>query len=242
MDEADKAPTHVTVLLKALAESGGQLLLPDGRRIIMHANGDASVRLGKDVIVAHPGFRMVILANRPGYPFMGNDFFKASGGAFATHAIDNADVQSEMQMLRKYAVPANASGREVPAGVLKRLALAFADLRDLEQAGTLTHSYSTRELVAATVHLAAFPSDGVPSALKGTFDFDQLRVPDAERNIIANVVHCKQEHTRVDVQSLFCCSATFSHAKTTIRCFSGMESRYLAVTALQNRFVSTWGV
>ena len=185
VDEADKAPTHVTVILKALADSDGQLLLPDGRRIIM--NHHKHVELTDDIIVAHPGFRMIILANRPGYPFMGNDFFKASGGAFATHAIDNADFHSEMQMLRKYAVPADGSGREVPAGVLKRLALSFADLRELEEAGTLTHSYSTRELVAATLHLAAFPSDGVPSALKGTFDFDQLRVSNAERDIIAQV-------------------------------------------------------
>ena len=31
------------------------------------------------VIKAHPDFRMVILANRPGFPFLGNDFFGAMG-------------------------------------------------------------------------------------------------------------------------------------------------------------------
>ena len=31
------------------------------------------------VIVMHPEFRMVVLANRPGFPFLGNDFFSAMG-------------------------------------------------------------------------------------------------------------------------------------------------------------------
>ena len=30
-------------------------------------------------IVAHPDFRMIVLANRPGFPFLGNDFFGAMG-------------------------------------------------------------------------------------------------------------------------------------------------------------------
>ena len=31
------------------------------------------------VIDAHPDFRMIVLANRPGFPFLGNDFFGAMG-------------------------------------------------------------------------------------------------------------------------------------------------------------------
>ena len=27
----------------------------------------------------HPNFRMIVLANRPGFPFLGNDFFAALG-------------------------------------------------------------------------------------------------------------------------------------------------------------------
>lgn len=27
----------------------------------------------------HPDFRMIVLANRPGFPFLGNDFFQAVG-------------------------------------------------------------------------------------------------------------------------------------------------------------------
>ena len=33
----------------------------------------------ENVIVLHPEFRMIVLANRPGFPFLGNDFFGAMG-------------------------------------------------------------------------------------------------------------------------------------------------------------------
>jgi len=32
-----------------------------------------------EVIPMHPDFRMIVLANRPGFPFLGNDFFAALG-------------------------------------------------------------------------------------------------------------------------------------------------------------------
>lgn len=32
-----------------------------------------------NAIVMHPDFRMLVLANRPGFPFLGNDFFGALG-------------------------------------------------------------------------------------------------------------------------------------------------------------------
>ena len=51
LDEADKAPTEVTVLLKALV-ADGVLPLPDGRIL----------RVGDNV---HADFRLVVLANRP---------------------------------------------------------------------------------------------------------------------------------------------------------------------------------
>ena len=31
------------------------------------------------VIPVHPDFRMIALANRPGFPFLGNDFYAALG-------------------------------------------------------------------------------------------------------------------------------------------------------------------
>ena len=48
-----------------------------------------------DVIPIHPGFRMVVLANRPGFPFLGNDFFRECGDVFATLVVATPDVELE---------------------------------------------------------------------------------------------------------------------------------------------------
>ena len=80
IDEADKAPTHVTCILKTLVESG-EMILSDGRRIVR--KDKMSKMEGKEnVIETHPDFRIVVLANRPGFPFLGNDFFGALGDLF----------------------------------------------------------------------------------------------------------------------------------------------------------------
>ena len=34
---------------------------------------------GTDTLLVHPNFRMIVLANRPGFPFLGNDFFASLG-------------------------------------------------------------------------------------------------------------------------------------------------------------------
>ena len=39
----------------------------------------SGIQPSDSVIVAHPDFRMFVLANRPGFPFLGNDFFGAMG-------------------------------------------------------------------------------------------------------------------------------------------------------------------
>lgn len=44
----------------------------------MKADGRANV------IAMHPDFRMIVLANRPGFPFLGNDFFGALGKTSVT--------------------------------------------------------------------------------------------------------------------------------------------------------------
>lgn len=78
VDEADKAPTHVTCILKTLVENG-EMILSDGRRIVPK---DMMERSGGDVasfIPVHDDFRMIVLANRPGFPFLGNDFFASLG-------------------------------------------------------------------------------------------------------------------------------------------------------------------
>ena len=130
VDEADKAPTNVTCILKTLIESG-EMHLSDGRRIVsgklnvglsidIQKSSDkidpqvprnftlvkmkvfsmvlfketyfikikrrlvllvanSGIPASENIIVAHPDFRMFILANRPGFPFLGNDFFGAMG-------------------------------------------------------------------------------------------------------------------------------------------------------------------
>lgn len=56
IDEADKAPTHVTSTLRSLLESR-HIRLPDGR--VISDQPDADIKL-------HPNFRIIALANRPG--------------------------------------------------------------------------------------------------------------------------------------------------------------------------------
>lgn len=59
IDEADKAPEHVVAIFRSLAGQG-ELTLSDGRRVraVKEREGD---------IVVHPNFRLILLANRPGY-------------------------------------------------------------------------------------------------------------------------------------------------------------------------------
>jgi hypothetical protein len=157
VDEADKAPLEVVVLLKALLEDG-EVLLADGRRILSapriaqealttgpqdatevkpaHRNRYLSLfsslflsntihncyrkhrvknssschnaywfqlialfiflktqpkKVPPGVIPVHPNFAMWVLANRPGFPFLGNNFFGAAGDAFAVHVLHNPD-------------------------------------------------------------------------------------------------------------------------------------------------------
>ena len=129
VDEADKAPTHVTCILKNII-GRGDVTLADGRRIVHSSEFvrslkifdwsvacDCSIdcvhtmfvvmeihrkpcaftwrKIGRHcvativlltgsshdpgVIPVHPDFRMIALANRPGFPFLGNDFYAALG-------------------------------------------------------------------------------------------------------------------------------------------------------------------
>ena len=80
LDEADKAPVEVVVLLKALVEDG-ELLLGDGRTLLGGSALAAARRRGDgvltpDIVPVHDAFRLWVLANRPGYPFSGNAFFR----------------------------------------------------------------------------------------------------------------------------------------------------------------------
>lgn len=74
VDEADKAPAHVTCILKNLVETGN-MRLSDGREIV----SNVSTPKDDSLIMLHPHFRMIVLANRPGFPFLGNNLFSTLG-------------------------------------------------------------------------------------------------------------------------------------------------------------------
>ncbi|CEG41995.1 conserved hypothetical protein [Plasmopara halstedii] len=165
VDEADKAPLEVVCVLKGLIEDG-EMLLGNGKRLIDPTKTAIDKWHDKDrIITLHPNFRMWVLANRPGFPFLGNNFFREIGDIFATHAIENPDEESELALLTAYAP-------SVSTDILRRLCKAFAELRELVETGSITYPYSTREAVAVAKHLERFPNDGVPSVLENVLAFD----------------------------------------------------------------------
>ena len=172
VDEADKAPVEVVTILKSLIEDA-EMVLSDGKKIV--PPGSPLTELDEthplvanpDVIEMHPRFRMIVLANRPGYPFLGNDFFREIGDVLSCHIIDNPDKESELQLLRSY-------GPDVPEAILVKLADAFDELRKSNEEGLLAYPYSTRELVAIVKHLQAWPKDGLVYTLDNVLSFDKF--------------------------------------------------------------------
>jgi hypothetical protein len=138
VDEADKAPLEVVCILKGLVEDK-EMLLSDGRKIIPPLSEGQSITdfPPNTVIPIHPEFRIVVLANRPGYPFLGNDFFNEIGDCFSCHTIENPDEDSEILLLKQY-------GPDVPEELLRRLTALFHDLRQLVDEGLLGYPYSLR--------------------------------------------------------------------------------------------------
>ncbi|KAG9492060.1 hypothetical protein GDO78_000536 [Eleutherodactylus coqui] len=176
IDEADKAPTNVTCILKTLVESG-EMILSDGRRLV----ANLSERIRRDNVIAiHPDFRMIVLANRPGFPFLGNDFFGALGDIFSCHAVDNPVPQSELAMLRQY-------GPNVPDAILQKLVAAFGELRGMADQGIISYPYSTREVVNIVKHLEKFPNEGLANVVRNVFDFDSYN--QEMREILLNSLH-----------------------------------------------------
>lgn len=106
-----------------------------------------------------------MLANRPGFPFLGNDLFGVLGDLFAVHVVENPDRESEIEMLRRY-------GPNVDEKIIWKLVRVFNDLRNLSTEGQIQYPFSTRELVAIIKHLERFPKDPVEQAIRNVFDFD----------------------------------------------------------------------
>ncbi|XP_044761445.1 von Willebrand factor A domain-containing protein 8 [Coccinella septempunctata] len=162
VDEADKAPTHVTCILKSLVETG-QMILSDGRRIVKKVPEGADFN---KYIEIHPDFRVIVLANRPGFPFLGNDFFGALGDLFSSHAVENPSKDSEISLLNQY-------GPDVPLDVLKKLVTVFGELRTMADTGLVSYPYSTREVVNIIKHLQQFPDADIEDVMFNVFDFDK---------------------------------------------------------------------
>ena len=170
VDEADKAPLEVVAVLKSLVEDG-ELLLADGRRISRYEKGDG-------IIEMHPDFTLFVLANRPGYPFHGNDSFREIGDCFSVQVIANPDLESEMSLLRKYAP-------DIGNSLIRQIASSFDHLRGMADHGDISYPYSTREAVAVVKHLQAYPDDGVVAAIHNVLDFDSF--DDSTYSIIGGV-------------------------------------------------------
>ncbi|KAM8718667.1 hypothetical protein ACLKA7_001387 [Drosophila subpalustris] len=170
IDEADKAPVNVTCILRNLGENG-EMMLSDGRRIVAHGySGNTS-----NFIETHPEFRLVVLANRPGFPFLGNDFFAELGDIFSCHAIDNPMPDSEIYLLKQY-------GPNVPIKTLRKLVNAFGELRKLADEGLLNYPYSTREVVNIVKHLERYPQDNMSELVGNVLDFDRSQ-PEALQQV-----------------------------------------------------------
>jgi MoxR-like ATPase len=161
IDEADKAPIEVLAVLKSLVEDG-ELLLGDGRRISRSRKVDDS-----GTIRVHPNFTLWVLANRPGFPFMGNAFFRLIGDCFSTRVVANPDMTSEMKLLEYY-------GPRVNKKVITSLSSCFAALRSMSDQQILSYPYSAREAVAIVKHLNQFPGDSVSTAVHNVLDFDSF--------------------------------------------------------------------
>ncbi|KAF8581136.1 hypothetical protein K439DRAFT_1517023 [Ramaria rubella] len=156
IDEADKAPEHVVAIFRSIA-SQGELTLADGRRVRLHLQREND-------IVVHPNFRMILLANRPGYPFLGNHFLQVLGDNFSCHSVSNPDMQSERKLLAQLAP-------DLDEDLIRRLVGAFQDLRRRYEEGALLYPYSLRELINLVRHMRAY-DDSLETSLRNVFDFD----------------------------------------------------------------------
>jgi hypothetical protein len=164
VDEVDKAPVEVVQVLKALIEDR-EMVLGDGRLIRQAPSANNEEALPPGTIAVHPDFRIIVLANPPGYPFHGNDFYRECGDLFSCFVLENPDAQSQEVLLRQY-------GPHVPRPVITQLVGFFGQLQKLFEEGAIHYPFSLREMIAVVRHLEAFPQDGLVQALNNVFCFD----------------------------------------------------------------------
>lgn len=172
IDEADKAPLEVICVLRGLVDDG-EMLLSDGRKImasseresIVEDEGYGSNERRQEIIWMDPRFRVVVLANKQGYPFLGNDVLSSLADSFSCHFVDNPSVDAEVDLLRFY-------GPSVPEELLRKLCGVFGDLRRLVDEAVVSYPYSTRELIHIVKHLEKYPEDGIVQTIRNVFSFD----------------------------------------------------------------------
>jgi hypothetical protein len=159
VDEADKAPEHVVAVFRSLAGEG-EMTLSDGRRVRRRRIGEEQKERGRDgEVYVHPDFRLVLLANRPGYreltfliyptvlpdllhtAFLGNHFLQVLGENFSAHSVTNPDPESEQMLLGQMAP-------EIDKVLIRKLVNAFQDLRRGYEGGGggIGYPYSLRGL------------------------------------------------------------------------------------------------
>eukprot|EP01124_Arcella_intermedia_P029907 TRINITY_DN642_c0_g1_i1.p1 TRINITY_DN642_c0_g1~~TRINITY_DN642_c0_g1_i1.p1 ORF type:complete len:1385 (-),score=366.10 TRINITY_DN642_c0_g1_i1:72-3695(-) len=163
IDEADKAEMEVITVLKNLID--GEMVLMDNRRLLSAKLFNQYPPNSPNLIRIHPNFRLIVLANRPGYPFLGNNFFNECGELFSIHPVDNPDKESEFSLLKFY-------GPSVPDNYINILLTAFHHLREKHREGLLAYPYSTREIVNIVKHLQKYPGDDFIAVLQNVFSFD----------------------------------------------------------------------
>jgi MoxR-like ATPase len=156
IDEADKSRASATLtFLRGLVDGSG-VDLGDGRRLVPAALATGA----REEVVIHPLFRLILIANPPEFPFHGQSL-ESIRHLFATHVLSSLPVEAEVQLLQRAAPNA-------PPDVIRALAVAFGELRDLVQRGLLAYPLSSREAIAAARHIERFPSD-VLSAVESIF-------------------------------------------------------------------------
>ncbi|KAF8830095.1 hypothetical protein HHX47_DHR2000623 [Lentinula edodes] len=175
VDEADKAPEHVVAVFRSLA-GRGELTLSDGRRVRKKAKPGEKEQNedGRDDIIVHKDFRLVLLANRPGYPFLGNHFLQVLGESFSPYAVSNPDQASERKLLQQLAP-------DMDEDMILRFVGAFADLRKEYEMGKVGYPYSLRELINLVRHIRAYPSDSLDNVFRNVFDFDVYKPETIEK-------------------------------------------------------------
>ncbi|CAI2356267.1 unnamed protein product [Caenorhabditis sp. 36 PRJEB53466] len=181
IDEADKAPLHVIAILKSLLDTGN-LVLGDGRTLRPAKSFTEADKKDDRIVPIDPNFRIIMLANRPGFPFLGNNLFAVLGDLFAIHMIDHPGRASELEMIKKY-------GPGVPDATLNKLLTIFNELREKTDQGLLQYPYSTRELVNIVRHCNEFPTDPLPEVCRNVFDFDSYN-----EDTIATIHQVFQKH------------------------------------------------